>query len=214
VTSPSAATAPVTREAASVLSRAGLDITRLAYARQVHGAEAARVGPAGGFSGTVDILVTTERAVPLAVFTADCLAITLYDPEARALAVAHVGWRGAARGGAAAAVGAITAAGARPERVRAAIAPSIGPCCYEVDAPVVEALAAAYPDRWRRWTTPSRPERVMLDLWTANEEVLEAAGLARDHIENPRLCTACHPDLLYSYRKGNHGRLVTVAALP
>src|SRR2546430_6081559 len=43
--------------------------------------------------------------------------------------------------------------------------------------------------------------------------ILEA-GVAPESIENPRLCTACHPDLLYSYRRGNRGRLVTVAAVP
>ena len=56
--------------------------------------------------------------------------------------------------------------------------------------------------------------RVMLDLWRANEELLAEAGVDPRGIENPRLCTACHPELLYSYRKGNRGRLVTLAALP
>jgi len=55
---------------------------------------------------------------------------------------------------------------------------------------------------------------VMLDLWRANEDLLAEAGVDPRAIENPRLCTACHPELLYSYRKGNRGRLVTVAALP
>jgi hypothetical protein len=54
----------------------------------------------------------------------------------------------------------------------------------------------------------------MLDLWTANEDLLADAGVERARIENPRVCTACHPELLYSYRNGNRGRLVTVAALP
>ena len=54
----------------------------------------------------------------------------------------------------------------------------------------------------------------MLDLWTANEALLAEAGVDPAQIENPRVCTACHLDLLYSYRKGNRGRLVTVAALP
>ena len=59
-----------------------------------------------------------------------------------------------------------------------------------------------------------RDGHVMLDLWAANEALLGEAGVEPAQIENPRLCTACHPDLLYSYRKGNRGRLVTVAALP
>jgi len=160
------------------------------------------------------VLITTVPGSPLAIFTSDCLAIVLVDVEAPALAVVHVGWRGTVRGATQAAVAAIIAAGARPERIRAAISPSIGPCCYEVDAPVIDAFAAAYPDRWRAWTTSGRDEpHVMLDLWAANAALLEEAGISPAHIENPRVCTACHVDTFYSYRKGHKGRLATIAAL-
>jgi YfiH family protein len=148
--------------------------------------------------------VTTEPEVPLAISTADCLAITAYDPRARALAVAHVGWRGTASGGAQATVRALSAAGARPERMRVAIGPSIGPCCYEVDEPVATRFREAYPRQWERWMRPGRPEHWMLDLWLANEDLLAAAACP-EAIENARLCTACHPDLFYSYRRGDRG---------
>jgi hypothetical protein len=112
------------------------------------------------------------------------------------------------------AVAALRELGARPERLRVTIAPSIGPCCYEVDEPVMRALSAALPDRWERWITPVRAGHVMLDLWKANEDLLARAGVDPERIEHPRICTACHRDVLYSYRKGDRGRLVTVAALP
>jgi hypothetical protein len=189
-------------------------MARVSYARQVHGSEAARAPSGGGFAGLVDIMVTTERRVPLAIFTADCLAIVLCDPAAHALAVAHVGWRGTVKGAPQRAVRAIAEAGGRAASLRAAIAPSIGPCCYEVDEPVTAELARAFGERWRAWVRPSRAGHVMLDLWAANEALLADAGVAPEAIENPRLCTACHPELLYSYRRGNRGRLVTLAALP
>jgi YfiH family protein len=189
-------------------------MARVGYARQVHGADVARIPAGGGFAGLVDILVTGERRVPLAIFTADCLAIVLCEPAAGALAVAHVGWRGTVKGAAQKAVRAIGEVGGRAGALRVAIAPSIGPCCYEVDEPVTGEFARAFGDRWRSWVTPSRPGRVMLDLWSANEALLVEAGVAPESIENPRLCTACHPDLLYSYRRGNRGRLATLAALP
>jgi YfiH family protein len=213
VTSPSEPTAPFNAHARETLAAAGLDLSRVAYARQVHGADVARAS--GGFAGAVDVLTTVERAVPLAIFTADCLAITAWDQAAGALAVAHVGWRGTVKGAQQAAVKALGAVGGVPSRVRVAIAPAIGPCCYEVDEPVIGDFTRAFgADRLARWSRPSRPGHVMLDLWTANEDLLVDAGVDRTRIDNPRLCTACHPELLYSYRKGNRGRLVTVAALP
>jgi len=211
---PEAPKPPFRSEASAVLGSAGLEMARVTYARQVHGAEAARAPVGGGFAGLVDILVTAERGAPLAIFTADCLAIVLYDPSARALGVAHVGWRGTVRGATQTAVRAIGEVGGRAGSLRVAIAPSIGPCCYEVDEPVTAEFARAFGERWRAWVKPSRAGHVMLDLWSANEALLEEAGVARASIENPRLCTACHPELLYSYRRGNRGRLVTLAALP
>jgi YfiH family protein len=213
VTSPSERTGPFNADARETLATAGLDVGRVAYARQVHGTDVARA--TGGFAGTADVLTTAEPGVPLAIFTADCLAITVWDAEARALSVAHVGWRGTVKGAQQAGVTALRSLGAEPARVRVAIAPAIGPCCYEVDGPVIGEFTRAFgATRLARWSRPSRPGHVMLDLWTANEDLLVDAGVDRARIDNPRLCTACHLDLLYSYRKGHRGRLVTVAALP
>ena len=215
VTPSNLATGPFNDGAAELLSGVGLDYTRLAWAKQVHGNTVARVGANGGrFAEGADVLATDKPGVGLAIFTADCLALTLIDREAGAVAVAHAGWRGTARDVPGVAVRAIRELGARPERVRATIAPSIGPCCYEVDEPVTRELSVAFPDLWERWVRPARPGHVMLDLWAANEDLLARAGLDRARIENARLCTACHRDHLYSYRKGDPGRLVTVAALP
>jgi purine-nucleoside/S-methyl-5'-thioadenosine phosphorylase / adenosine deaminase len=212
--SPQAPRAPFRAEAGSTLADTGLDLGRVSYARQVHGAEAGRAPEGGGFVGLVDILTTTERGVPLAIFTADCLAIVLYDPVARVLGLAHVGWRGTVRGATQAAVRSVCSRGGVASRLRVAIAPSIGPCCYEVDEPVTGEFARAFGGRWAAWGAPAPNGHVMLDLWAANEALLAEAGVTPASIDNPRLCTACHPELLYSYRKGNRGRLVTLAALP
>jgi YfiH family protein len=160
------------------------------------------------------VLLTTTSRVPLAIFTADCLAVILYDPPGRRLALAHVGWRGTVQGAARAAVGALVREGTRPADLHAAISPSIGPCCYEVDRPVIEPLSVAFPGRWEAWVEPAGPGRWRLDLWAANEFQLTSAGLRADRIVNPRLCTGCRTDLFFSYRKeGSRGRLVTIAAL-
>jgi len=186
----------------------------VAFLRQVHGAEVVVVAQ-GGLAGQGDVLVTSQTVLPLAIFTADCLPIILYDPAGRRLAMAHAGWRGTVGAVAGVAVGALTRAGGTANTLLAAIGPSIGPCCYEVDTPVIDRFAAAFPAAWRQWVTAVGPGKWMLDLWQANQDQLRAAGLEPERIDNPRLCTSCRTDLFFSYRRGRgQGRLVAVAAIP
>jgi YfiH family protein len=197
--------------ALETLAPAGLDLTRAAFARQIHGADVLRAS-GGGFVGTADVIVTTARALPIAISTADCLALVLHDPEGGVLVVAHAGWRGTVKGVAAVAARLLVSAGGSPDRTHVAISPSIGPCCYEVDRAVVDPLRAAFPGA-DTWLAPRGSGKWMLDLWTANQAQLTATGIAAARILNPRLCTACRPDLFFSYRRRNLGRLVTVAAM-
>lgn len=213
VTSPRDPGSPFDAVALRLLAELDLHAGPPAFLRQVHGADVLAAEQAG-LVGRADVVVTDRPGLPLAIFTADCVPLVLYDPVGRRLVLAHAGWRGTAAAAARAAAGALIAAGGAPETFVGAIGPSIGPCCYEVDEPVTAEFAQAFGDRWRAWVTPSRDGRVMLDLWSANEALLVEAGVAPASIENPRLCTACHPELLYSYRRGNRGRLVTLAALP
>jgi YfiH family protein len=215
VTPPEAPTSPFGPRALPVLAREGLGAEPAAFLRQVHGADVV-LARRGGLGGKADALVTDRPGLPLAIFTADCLPILVYDPVSRRLAAVHAGWRGTVQSVARAAVEALLRAGARAERLVVGIGPSIGPCCYEVDRPVIERLEAAFPDgRWRAWTREAGPGKWMLDLWTANEEQLRAAGLDPGRIDNVRLCTACRTDLFFSYRRARgEGRLAAVAAIP
>jgi hypothetical protein len=213
ITHPAEPVSPIQPAATSLLGPPGLDLARVAFLRQVHGATVKRLERVG-YGGEGDVLVTTRPGLPLAVFTADCLAVAVFDPAGQRLALAHVGWRGTVKSASPAAVRALIGEGSRPGDLVAAIFPSIGPCCYEVDRPVIEPLSAAFPDRWEEWVRPAGPGKWRLDLWAANHSQLRDAGVLADRMINPRLCTACRQDLFFSYRKeGSCGRLVTLAAL-
>jgi YfiH family protein len=203
-----AAAPPLSMEARTTL---GDGSARVAFARQVHGAAVVRA-TAGGLLGDADVIVTTAPGQPIAVVTADCLPIVLCDPARAALAIAHVGWRGTVKRTARAAVEALVALGAEPARMIAAIGPSIGPCCYEVDRVVIDPLAAAFPSI-EPWVAAKGEGKWMLDLWAANEAQLTVGGVDPANIYNARLCTACRADLFHSYRKGSRGRLTTLAML-
>ncbi len=203
-------------EASPALRTLGIDPRAVRFARQVHGTRCLVAdGLPPGPIGEGDAIVTATPGIPLAVFTADCLAVVVADPERPALAVAHAGWRGTVAGLLAGLVETLVERlGVRPERLVAGIGPSIGPCCYEVDEPVVGPLRAAFPDDWGRWVRPRDAGTWGLDLWQANADQLVAAGVRREAIVNPRLCTACRRDLFFSYRReGRGGSLAAFAQL-
>jgi YfiH family protein len=209
--------------AALVASTAG----RLTFGRQVHGARVAVVtaADAGRAFDDTDALVTDAPDVPLVILTADCAAVVLFDPERRALGLAHAGWRGAVARVAAATVARMQAAfGSRPEDLVAAIGPSIGPCCYEVGADVIDAVTAAFGEHAHEllvepdmasagsFRASVNEDRKHFDLWRANEHALIAAGVPEHRIESSALCTSCRTDLFYSHR-AEHGRTGRFGAL-
>jgi YfiH family protein len=204
---------PLGPDATPLLAECGLAAEPAGFLKQVHGADVLRATE-GGCAGNADALMTDRPGLPIAVFSADCVPLLIYDPDGRRLAVAHAGWRGTAQSVARAAVLALAEAGGRPEEFLAAVGPSIGPCCYEVDKPVIGRLDAAFPGRWGAWVRSVGLGKWMLDLWAANEDQLRSAGIRGDRIDNPRLCTGCRTDLFYSYRRGHKGRLVSIAAVP
>ena len=148
---------------------------------QVHGGAVRRVSRPG-VAGEADGLVTEEVDLPLAVRTADCVPVVIHAESA--VAVVHAGWRGLAAGVLTHALAELTEDGDRP--VRAAIGPSIGPCCYEVGIEVIEALGGAATTT--TWGTAS------VDLWSAAEQQLGAVDVWRAD-----LCTHCE-DAFHSYR--------------
>jgi len=70
----------------------------------------------------------TEGRAAIAVFSADCVPLLIYDPDGRRLAVVHAGWRGTAQSAARAAVLRSWRRAGRPKAFLAAVGPSIGPC--------------------------------------------------------------------------------------
>ena len=153
-----------------------------------------------------DCLITRKEGIALGVFTADCLPILLYDPERRAIAVVHAGWRGTALGIARKAVEKMTSEfRCVSGNIQAALGPCIGPCCYEVDAPVKQTFEDGG-FSWPSISYPRREGRWSLDLSRANSLLLEASGLRKENLAMSKLCTACRQDLFYSYRKGNRAR--------
>lgn len=166
-----------------------------------------------------DAVLTKKRGVALAMSSADCVPMMLYDPTRQAIGLIHAGWRGTARGVAAAAVdGMREQFGCQPEHIYAGIGPSIGPCCYEVSENVRDLFRGDMQfeimptgEHYRNLVRESAVFTIQsnvglrLDLWATNHNQLLMCGLLPEHIEVSGVCTCCEKELFYSYR-GEHGK--------
>lgn len=183
-----------------------------------------------------DASITNRPGLLLAVQTADCVPILLVDPQHRAVAAVHAGWRGTLHRIVTKTIGRMHMQfRTNPTDLLAAIGPAIGPCCYEVGTEVAAAFTAQFPNaadffdelrtgdepnplQWLNMAPPGHqppPKKVLLDLRKANESQLREAGVARKNIFVNDLCTRCRIDLLFSYRKegSQSGRMMSVIGI-
>ncbi len=146
-----------------------------------------------------DGLVTDVPGVTLVVFSADCVPILLFDPVRQVAAACHAGWRGTAGAIAAHAVRALEGYGSRPADIRAAIGPAIGPCCFETDGDVPQAMERALGALAGPCIRPDG-EKWRVDLKELNRAVLLEAGLEAGHIDVSDACTCCGHERYWSHR--------------
>ncbi|MCD8376955.1 MAG: peptidoglycan editing factor PgeF [Oscillospiraceae bacterium] len=201
----------------------GIRADRLALTRQVHGCTVRAVTerdvqqdvcvPA---EAECDALVTRTPGLALAVFTADCIPILLYDPAVRAVAAVHAGWRGTAGDIVGRTVEKLTDCfGSRPEEVLAAIGPGISRCCFETDGDVPQTLEERLGPLARPYVEAGPEGKFHVDLKAVNAALLRRAGVAPGHIEISSHCTACLPNLYWSHRvtQGRRGNQAAVIML-
>ena len=173
---------------------------RVARLAQVHGHAVHAIDRAhDGARQPGDGMVTAAPGIALGIFTADCVPILLVDVERRVAGALHAGWRGTLAGIAAEGVRAMAALGARPASIRAALGPSIGLCCFEVDAPLAADFAARVPGAATH-TRAGQPGKAYLDLRAIIRDQLERAGLNPASIANVGPCTRCANDSYFSRR--------------
>lgn len=198
---------------------------------QTHGAEIAVVREADRGRGqkdrtsafqATDGLLTDVPGVFLTSFYADCVPLYFYDPVHQVVGLAHAGWKGTVAQIAAAMVSKMeTIYGSHAQDIIAAIGPSIGDCCYEVDDYVMEHVHRLEGDLSKSTETASTVElyrtsdtdenKYMLNLKEMNRRIMIKAGILPTHIECTSWCTSCNQDLFFSYRKedGVTGRMTS-----
>ncbi len=196
----------------------GFDLSRAVCARQTHTNNIRIVTPMDCGKGIfqidsdirdIDGLITNERGIALIIFTADCVPLLFCDPVNKVAAASHAGWRGTAQN-----IGGRTVRlmrekfGTDPKDIIAAVGPSIGVCCFEVD----RATAENFDEKYR---IPKPNDKFHVDLWAANRDMIAAEGVRPENIFISGECTVCNSDRYYSYRthKEHTGRQVAVICI-
>ena len=192
-------------------SAIGFSVSDLVLTRQTHSDIVRQVSRADAHGidnhayPESDAIITNDPGTALWVFTADCTPILLHDPVTGAVGAAHAGWRGTAAGIAAKTAEAMVSAyGCRRSDICAAIGPNIGPCCFETDADVPQAMLQALGSDAEACIRQSGVK------YYVNLKELNALWLRRCGIQNIEIssdCTACQPDRFWSHRitRGNRG---------
>lgn len=153
-----------------------------------------------------DALITREKGICIAVMSADCVTILLYDKKNRAVGAVHSGWRGT--------VARILEKtlwqmeeqfGTTGEDLVAGIGPSVCQDAYEVGEEVIHSVTGAFgKDSGLLVLQPGN--KAKLDLWKANKIQLLEFGVPLPAVEISDLCTVKNNELFFSARKGDAGR--------
>lgn len=162
-----------------------------------------------------DALITGDADVALAVFTADCVPILLYDPVRGAVGAVHAGWRGTVADIACKSVKQMAdALDCRTADIRAAIGPCISKCCFETGPEVADALLEALGTAAESCISQAG-DKFMVDLKAANRLLLIRAGIRDDYIEISDECTFCEHNKYWSHRRtdGTRGSQAAIITL-
>ena len=155
-----------------------------------------------GRAPEADAIVTAAPGLAIGVLTADCAPVLFCDGEARVIAAAHAGWRGALSGIIEATVEAMEQLGASCERTVAAIGPAISPKAYEVGADFRDRFIGEDAASADFFMTDESTEEPHFDLTGYVAERLARAGIAT--LADLGLCTYCDETRLFSYRRSQH----------
>lgn len=162
----------------------------------------------------VDALITNQPNVVLMTFYADCVPVYLVDPVEKAIGLCHSGWRGTVAKISQRTIKEMKKQfGSKPENILAAVGPSICKDCYEVSKEVIDAFKTVMqPGQMGMIAEQRNNGRYCLDLWKANQIILEDSGVLPSHIQVTDICTCCNEKVLFSHR-ASHGMRGNLAAL-
>lgn len=161
-----------------------------------------------------DAAVTTRSDRVLAILTADCLPVVVWDGRASVVGVAHAGWRGLQAGVLARMMALIKQRRPQAQQWRAWIGPAISQPCFEVGQEVFDAFVQADPANRPFFIAGQQAGKWQADLSGMAARQLELLCPGDIQVYFSQLCTYTESERFYSYRRSPQtGRQATIARL-
>lgn len=165
----------------------------VAIQKQIH-SDIVRYVANGRMVGESDAMITDKKNLGLSIGIADCTPIFIYDSENKVIAAVHSGWRGTEKGILEKTILKLkNEYKSKPGKLIAYIGPSISQKNYEVGKEVADLFDDKYKIK--------KDEKYLLDVASANYDMLINSGLQECNIEKSNFCTYGEKDLLHSYRR-------------
>ncbi|ODA66941.1 Laccase domain protein YfiH [Methyloligella halotolerans] len=195
--------ANATQNRALVAAALGVAPDRLITPYQIHSATAVVAErPWEGDAPQADAIVTKMPGLAVGILTADCAPVLFADPEAKVVAAAHAGWRGAVSGIVESTVEAMRGLGATPENIVAAIGPAISLSVYEVGQDFKDSVLKDDSDAAPYFETDESTGEPHFDLSGYVADRCARAGI--ENVTEIGLCTYCDEARFFSYRRSQH----------
>ncbi|MEM7254186.1 MAG: peptidoglycan editing factor PgeF [Pseudomonadota bacterium] len=173
------------------------------WLNQVHGATV--VNAATPDTDRADAAIAREPGPVCAILTADCLPLFVGATDGRAVALAHCGWRGIARG---VIESTLHTLGRPASTLHAYLGPAIGPSAYEVRADMRDELLDLAPDLEHAFDSVSEG-RWYADLYAMVAARLRAAGVVG--VYGGERCTSTESAHFFSHRRDQKtGRMASL----
>ena len=198
-----------TGQRAYLKSACGVDIPQVFWRKQIHGDDIlVASGGAGASKGCrdADAFITDEKNLPIAIRTADCVPVFIFDPLRRAIGLAHAGWKSAHKTIAAKTVQRMREKYAsQPSGLKIVLGPSIRDCCCLVGVDFRDYFPSHVKERGGH---------LHLNLIGVNRDQLLQAGVRQENIFDSGICTCCHKNYFSFRRDGaKAGRMISLMML-
>ncbi len=195
----------------------GVPLPHLLTCYQIHSSIAVTTETPFAERPEADGVVTGSPGLACGALSADCAPILFADAEARVVAAAHAGWKGALGGVVNATVEAMVARGARRDRIVAAVGPCIAQASYEVGEEFMDRFSLDAPGSERFFAPGRTAGKRQFDLPGFVLGRLEEAGI--EQAEWIGRDTCAEENLFFSNRRtvlkgeSDYGRLLSAIAL-